>query len=1000
MVEQRVVNPTVQKERGLWKLVHVLVFFSGASALIYESLWLRSFGLIFGNTTYAVSIVLATFMGGLAVGSYFVTRVSFRKTLLAYSCVEIGIGLSALLTLPFLRYLPHWYGAFLQNYPLSSPTEMTLKIVLASLVLLPPTLLLGSTIPLMMEFLSRKGRHFHGSLGLLYLLNTLGGAVGVFVCGFILIPRIGVSKTYLCTAALNLIIGFFAWIFARRTCEPLSSVSKKKSQFRISVYKGLPALFVLIALFSGISSFGLEVLWTRSFTLIIGSSTYSFNLMLLAFLMGIVIGVAVYEFTWKKIHRPLLWLSVLLLILGLLILINVYIIGLLPDVFFRIMRQIPISFSLYQIVGYTLCFLDMLLITTLFGFMFPLIAQLVRQENFRAQVVSGFLYAWNTIGAIIGSLVVGFFLIPTFGIQTSFIWIAVFPLYVGLITLFLALSWPMYVRAVSMVAFCIVITTLLIGYKPWNTIMMSCGIYKYGMEWSQSVAPNTPLEDIVSMRQMLFYKEGREGVVSVVEHNKNRFLTVNGKYDAGTSIDVITQKLCAHIPLMLHPDPKKVFIIGWGSGCSVGAATLYPVESIECAEIEPAVYESAPLFTGLNREAYRDPRFTISFTDGRNHLLTTPALYDVIISEPSNPWITGVSNLFTTDFYKIALSRLADDGIICHWFHYYDMSLKDLQIGMKTFTDVFPYVSMWMIPPPLTDIVAPMGKIRAPYIPGDLLLVGSKKPHRLDFEKISHFYRDKRIGYDLRSMGLEDEISFMCNYLMDKRELEVFSGDVVGNSDDLPHIEFSAPKSMYVKKQVAIQISHKIHQALEKGSTRLLPPIDNFAPLDKRNEKEQATIYRVMAECYLEKTMLDKSLALCEKSLKLKGDSPQIYAVMGEAYFNQYYYLYNAFKFKVNTEKAEKTLLKAISLDPSLKRAYEILGTIYYLSRDYQKAVGVYEELVRHYPNYSMGYFGLSLIHYSDRNFQEAREYALKAQTLDMGNTSVSKLLKLLKERD
>ena len=627
---------------GFVKVLPWLAFVSGAAALTYESLWMRSFGLIFGVTTHAVSVTLCSFMGGLALGSFIVSRLALRRVLSAYAAVEAGIGLTALLTLPILRALPRWYGAMLAGRALPAGMETGLRLLAAASVVLVPTLLLGATFPLLVEALARAGRGFHVSLGRLYLVNTLGGAAGVALGAFVLLPAIGVTGTFLAAASLNLAVAAVAFAGSRGVAPAAPSAAAAAppaaaaapSSPAASRAAALPAAFLMAAVTTGACSFGLEILWTRALALVIGSSIYSFNLMLLAFLIGIVLGTALYDRLRPRIGRPDLWLAATLVGVGALILADLALVGWLPLVFFNLMRVIPAEFLAHQAAGFGLCLLAMLPVTVAFGFSFPLLVHLVTLGRRTPQQLSGLLYAWNTTGAIAGALATSFVLVPATGMQASYVWMAALPLLAGLALLAGARAWTVAVRASAFVVLGLGIFLLGWTWRPWDLRLMTAGIYKNALGWLPTAQPGFfwLQEGLRQTRDLLLYEEGREAVVSAVRTGGDVEIVVNGKTDGGTSaFDSTTQKLLAHVPLMLHPAPRRALVIGWGSGGTAGSAALYPLTDLHAIEIEPAVFDAAPLFAAVNRGVERDPRFRITFEDARTVLLTSPATYDVIV---------------------------------------------------------------------------------------------------------------------------------------------------------------------------------------------------------------------------------------------------------------------------------------------------------------------------------------------------------------------------------
>ena len=475
-------------------------------------------------------------------------------------------------------------------------------------------------------------------------------------------------------------------------------------------------LFAGLALASGAFTFGIEVVWTRSLALVLGSSVYAFASMLLAMLLGIAAGTLVYE-RLRVRPRPEALLGPVWLLGGFLSLASVALLGFLPGAFLGLMRVIPTTFAAHTLAGLGLALLVLLPVTTLLGIGFPLLLHLAGGQG--AQRQAGRLYAWNTAGAIAGALAADLLLIGALGLQGASLALAGLLLAAGTAALLSRRSG----LVASAAAACVLLGAVALApyFRPWNPVSMTSGVYEYGLEWEDR--PGFTLSGLARERSLLFYEEGREAVVAVAERGGRRFLSVNGKTDAGSGAeDVLTQRFIAHVPLLLHESPKRVLVVGWGSGASAAAAALYPVEHITCVEIEPATLRAAPLFEELSGHVRRDPRFALVFGDGRSHLLRSGDVYDVIVSEPSNPWITGVSNLFTREFYEMALARLAPQGVFGQWFHYYRFEPEDVKVELRTFAAVFPHVSLWLVPP----VPGPDG----PSLAADLLLVGALRSRR------------------------------------------------------------------------------------------------------------------------------------------------------------------------------------------------------------------------------------------------------------------------------
>lgn len=964
----------------LVRLLPLLVLASGASALIYESLWMRSFGLIFGNTTYAVSVILATFMGGMAIGSFVAVRLPFKRILHSYALVELAIGLTALASYFALQALPGWYAAMVGAHA-GPALELLLRVLLAAVIILPTTFFAGMTFPLLVEFLTRRTKDLHANLSFLYFINTLGGAIGTFAGVFLLLPKLGVFGATLVGVALNLVVALAVRLLAGGVPEsaPDAPAPAPATAATAAKQPRLHALFFTLALASGFISFGLENLWTRSYALIIGSSVYAFNLMLLSVLLGIITGTFIYERVHRRIGRSGLWIAVLLLAMGGLILLDVWVIGRLPLVFFTLMKKVAASFASYQLLGFGLCFLTMLPITVLFGFLFPLLAHQVREAGLGAKEISGKLYGWNTLGAIGGAFLTGFVLIPLSGVQGPYAWLAGIALLLGWLMLARSLAWRRPLAVGGGVALAALVVALGVAYRPWDRLLMTTGMYQYGLEWRAADADATTLLDgLRKVREVQYYKEGRECTVSVTKDGDDFFLAVNGKIDAGTGLsDTITQKLIAHVPLMLHPDPKTALVIGWGSGGTSGAAAMYPLQSIDCVEIEPAVYDARGYFSAINHDVDRDPRLKIIYKDGRNHLLASRKRYDVIMSEPSNPWVSGVNNLFTDDCYRIVKAHLGDGGIFCQWFHYYNMTLADIKVQTRTFLSVFPEASCWVIPPTLTGD----GSNK---LTGDMLFIGSAQPHPVDYRRLERMFGDERIGQDLAATGvIPDALSFATNQTLLREDMVRFAGDGPLNTDNTPWIEIQAPKGMYAASPAESQERGAvIMAALEQAGSSSLPRLVNFAPLAAGAPvaaRVQALVE--LGGIYQFKSMFAKATLVLDEALRLDPGNALACTTRGEVAC-----ITGRFR------EGEADCLRAIALDPALKRPYEILGSVYLQRKDYAKAREICDRLLAQFPDDALACYGKAYALAQEGNLTAALEYAAKARAMDPGSEMIGRL--------
>jgi hypothetical protein len=376
-------------------------------------------------------------------------------------------------------------------------------------------------------------------------------------------------------------------------------------------------------------------------------------------------------------------------------------------------------------------------------------------------------------------------------------------------------------------------------------------------------------------------------------------------------------------------------VIGWGSGASAASAALYPVESLECVEIEPATWEAAPFFTELSGRLRDDPRFRIAYRDARNHILRSREPYDVIVSEPSNAWISGVSNLFTREFHEAALSRLAPGGLFAQWFHYYSLEPADVRVEVATFLSVFPDVSLWLAPP-----VGP--EVGVKNLAADLLLVGSREPQRLDWIRLERAFADPGTGEDLRATGVfADALTFAATWTMGRVELErwvedrrAFPSGTPLNSDDHPHVEFVAPR---------------------------------------RNVMGPARAARLAADLYAEMVRAGGDVRVMLSGAPAGGASGSAFL---RALADRYY-------AAVQPERFVRTLEVAVAAFPDDARAWESLGGFALDRRDYRRAEEAHRALVRLEPENAPAWLRLGAALARQERWREAREAIARAQALD-----------------
>ena len=753
-----------------------LFFFSGACALIYQITWLRLFRLAMGNTVFTSATVLTAFMAGLALGSWLAGRLADRtgRPLRVYAVLEVLIGLCGLAMMPAFSAIEPVYGWL---YRALDGTGLWLGVgrFFASAALLAlPTTLMGATLPLLSRFTTQRLERMGRDLGRLYALNTLGAALGAALTGFLLVPSLGVQTTLWLAAGANVLIGALAFVLADAPSArtPADEPASRRGD--------LAALWALGL--TGFAAMIYEVSWTRTLSLLIGSSVYAFTLMLVAFICGLGLGSLVLAGWIDRRARLFGVLALLELAVGLTALLVEPLFGLLPLVVVELVNRYAGSFGLLHLSEFLMAFGLMFLPTFAAGGIFPAAAKLYTRHLSTVGKSVGDAYAANTLGAVLGAFAGGFLLIPLIGVQASIL--AATTLNLGLGLYFLWRDGRFSRPLVRVLAPGLLLLPLAVSRLPaWDVALLNSAPYLYAEQY-QSAARLTGqgvAHAIGRDRRLLYAKEGMTATVTAWEWRGERFMRVNGKVVASSQgKDLRSHALLAHLPLLLHEDPQDVLLIGLGCGISLGAALCHPIEAIDCVELSPEVVEATELFSEVNQDALADPRTRMIVGDGRNHLALSEGRYDVIISQPSSLWIAGMVDLFTREFFHDCRQKLAPGGLAGVWLQAYALEPEDVQTIVATFANAFPHVSVWEL------------------IPGiDYLLVGSAAPVPVGLDRLTTRLDRPGVRRDLARSGGGDALDVLCSYVMGDRGVKQLAGDAPLNTDDNARLEFAAPRGLY-----------------------------------------------------------------------------------------------------------------------------------------------------------------------------------------------------------
>lgn len=789
----------MQSKRSTRIIIYVLFALSGFSALVYEILWTKHLILAFGATMPAVSMVAATFMTGLALGGVLFGRLADRSRNLfrLYALLEFGIIISAL-CFPFaLHWVEHAYLPLNQLFPESPLLINFFRQLFAALLLLPPTVCMGGTLPVVCRLF--VGPRFSAPVGRLYATNTIGAVAGCLGSAFLLIPSLGLAATGYFAMALNLIIGLgFLWL--SKHPEGVQDLAVADSPAPSSCSSSECRCLLLCVTFLGALGLGYEILWTRVFLLFLGNTTFAFAIILGIYLAGLSLGGALYA-RWLSRHRNRHRLFQQLMTLsGLFILATAPFYDKLAYLFQHAHEQASGNWGMLSLLNIGIVAIVTLVPTTLSGALLPAAVGLYSRDLEHAGESVGLVILCNTLGAVAGSLLAGFVLIPWFGLLGSFRLLAALNLLLAFAYLlrFNRQLQPLGKLIPALAAGVI----LALAPISWNQLLMNSAVYYY----APAIAKVGGLDIYLADTSLVDIEEGIETTVTVKDFQQRiRFFSVNGKTDGSTGRDMSTQVLVGQLPMLLKNSPEKALVIGLGTGVTLREVVSHPSAQIDCIEISPEVVRVAPQFSAVNGQAWKHPRTNLVIQDARQWLLTRDKGYDVIISEPSNPWQTGNANLFTSDFYQIAAQRLNPAGVFCQWLPLYDLSSEQLRIAIRTFIRTFPETTS--------------------FINGtDFILLGSKVPQAFDLKRLKAAMASPQIVGRLAQFEFGSPGSLLASsYFSGRSFLENFSAGAALNTDNHPRLEYS-PQMGY--STFSINFDQLIKGRQQYGPQ--LPPLTNF----------------------------------------------------------------------------------------------------------------------------------------------------------------------------
>ncbi len=771
------------------RAVSALLFLSGATGLVYEVVWSKVLSDVLGNSGQAHAIVLATFMGGLAVGAWLFGGLADRlqRPLALYAVIELGVGLYALvfpsvheaLSSVFLAIAPH----------VSESARVVPKLLFAALTLVPPTVAMGGTMPAMLRHAARARAPGKDTLAGLYAINSVGAAVGAWLAGTIWIPAEGLAATTRLAGAINLLLGLVALWLARRAPPASALAGEVEARDEPSSAAQVRAALAGLAL-SGFTAMLFETGWIRVVTLVVGASSYAFTWIVCAFILGLALGSG-----WVARHaadEPLRRFGQLQVAVAVAVCVTLPLCLRLPWLFLSargLLAKTEAAFPAWQALLFGVSLLVMLGPTFVMGAAFPVGARVVTRGHGAVGRRAGWVWAVNTVGTVLGALLGGLWLMPTFGLE------ALFSIGLGLTLLGAALSLraspgPRW-RLAPLAAGGLVLALQATASAGWASQLARLSVFRTRPEMVQGRSASELVAYYVDQRVQDFVRDDTFATVFVghlSDDPSHQFLLVNGKPDASTGPgDRVTQALLGHLGLLLSPEaPRRVMVVGAGAGFTVASALAHPVDALDLVEISPAVLEAARWFARDNGGALDDPRTRLHVDDARTFLSLSAERYDVIISEPSNPWVSGISSLFTEEFFEIVDRRLAERGVLVQWIHTYEMSDELVKLVMRTLRDRFPHVTGWQ-----------GGD-------GDLLLLASRAPLRPDPAELSRRAALAAVEADLARIDVAGADAVLALQVMTEAQVAAYAGDGPRNRDDHNLLEYRAPVAFFADQAARV----------------------------------------------------------------------------------------------------------------------------------------------------------------------------------------------------
>ncbi len=766
-------------------LLMLAFFASGFAGLIYESIWTRYLKLFLGHAALAQTAVLALFLGGMAVGAALAGRYTRRlnSPLAAYALAEGIVALAALGFHAYFNAITGWLYADVFPAVADPTTVQILKWSVASLSILPQSILLGATFPLMTAGILRLQPNGSGAtIATLYLLNSLGAAIGVLVSAFLLVPAVGLPGALLTAGLINSAVALLVW---RLRGEPSPHVDEEETADVLAT--PLPRLLLAAAAVTGAASFFYEIAWIRMLSMVLGASTDAFDLMLSAFILGLALGGGWIRKRIDRLQRPMVFLGLVQLAMGVLALATLWLYNASFGWMEAAMDALALSengYRVFSLASHGIAMAIMVPVTFCAGMTLPLLTELLLRAAYGERAI-GQVYAANTLGSIAGVLLAVHLVMPLGGVHGVMVLGGLADMVLGVVLLVAGAVGLRRIVAAGIATLAASGSAAVWGAP--DPYRMSSGVFR------------TRVDRLPAGLKVLFARDGKTATVSLVGSPDGTVsLLTNGKTDASinvtrkpddkdnVAVDEHTQVLLGALPLILAPATRTAAVIGLGSGTTSHVLLASPkVEHVDTIEIEPVMAEAARQgFGPLVRRTFEDPRSRLIFDDAKSFLSSAGSRYDLIVSEPSNPWVSGVASLFSGEFYALAARHLEDDGLFVQWLQGYETNLSIFSSVILALRETFPDYAIYTAAD--KDLIIVANKRG-----GGLRLAADTRLEPYMAQELSRTFLDSMSVLQLRLIG--------GTHLFDPL---VRTLPTVANSDYFPWVDNHAPKSRFMREHI------------------------------------------------------------------------------------------------------------------------------------------------------------------------------------------------------